>query len=186
MEKVYEDSSQKRGDEEENCRDHSSPRRCGRVSFVGYLSLMGGTQGFPRKLGSMSMARFSFGSEDLSELTVMHLMRPEVKMVNAFIVEYEGKGDAVVIVYVSLAEDEEQAQDLLDLMNEKIDPGDGYTYVEEMSLPWDGHPAVYYSEGHGAHHYIWAEGDKLYWIALSGLSLSRRLDFREESLSAFP
>ena len=156
------------------------------VSFVGYLSLMGDTQGFPRRLGFMSMARFSSGSEALSELTVMHLMSPEVKMVDAFIVEYEGKGDASAIVYVSLAEDEEQAQDLLDLMNVKIDPGDGYTYVEEMSLPGDGHPAVYYSEGHGAHHYIWAEGDRLYWIAVSGLSLTERLDFLEESLGKLP
>ena len=134
----------------------------------------------------MSMARFSSGSEALSELTIMHLMSPEVKMVDAFIVEYEGKGDAVAIVYVSIAEDEEQAQDLLDLMNEKIDPGDGYTYVREMRLPGDDHPAVYYSEGHGAVHYIWAEGDRLYWIALSGLSLTERLDFLEESLGTLP
>jgi len=156
------------------------------VSFAGYLSLTGGTHGFPRRLGSMSIARFSSGSEALSELNVMHLMSPEVKMVDAFIVEYEGREDAVAIVYVSLAEDEEQAQDLLDLMNEKIDPGDGYTYVREMTLPGNGHPAVYYSEGHGAHHYIWAEGDRLYWIALSGLSLTERLDFLEESLGTLP
>ena len=156
------------------------------VSFVGYLSLMGDTQGFPRKLGSMSMAQFSSGSEALSELTIMHLMSPEVKMVDAFIVEYEGKGDASAIVYVSIAEDEEQAQDLLDLMNIKIDPGDGYTYVREMSLPGDDHPAVYYSEGHGAHNYNWAKGDRLYWIALSDISLTERLDFLEESLGTLP
>ena len=154
--------------------------------FVRYLTFTGETQGFPRKLGSMSMAQFSSGSEALSELNVMHLMSPEVKMVDAFIVEYEGKEDASAIVYVSLAEDEEQAQDLLDLMNIKIDPGDGYTYVREMSLPGDDHPAVYYTEGHGAHHYIWAKGDRLYWIAVSDISLTERLDFLEESLGTLP
>ena len=89
------------------------------------------------------------------------------------------QGDASAIVYVSIEEDEEQAQDLLDLMNDKIDPSDGYTYVKEMNLIGDNHPAVYYTEGHGAHHYIWAKGDRLYWIALSGLSLTARLDFLE-------
>jgi hypothetical protein len=111
----------------------------------------------------------------------MHFMSPEVKMVDAFIVDYE-KGDASAIVYVSIEKDEEQAQHLLDLMNIKIDPSDGYTYVKEMKLIGDDHPAVYYTEGHGAHHYIWAKGDRLYWIALSGLSLTERLDFLKESL----
>ena len=67
-------------------------------------------------------------------------------------------------------------------MNIKIDPSDGYTYVKEMNLIGDDHPSVYFSEGHGAHHYIWAKGDRLYWIALSELSLTERLDFLEESL----
>ena len=133
----------------------------------------------------MTLAEFTSGASALSELTIMHLMSPEVKMVDAFIVEYE-KGDASAIVYVSIAEDDEQAQDLLDLMKEKIDPGDGYTYTREMSLPGDDHPAVYHTEGHGAHHYLWAEGDKVYWIAVQGLSLSARLDLLEESLGALP
>ena len=150
--------------------------------LVGYISLRGDTQGFPRKLDSMKMSQFASGSAALSELNIMHFMSPEVKMVDAYIVEYEGKGDASAIVYVSIEEDEEQAQDLLDLMNDKIDPSDGYTYVKEMNLIGDNHPAVYYTEGHGAHHYIWAKGDRLYWIALSGLSLTARLDFLEESL----
>ena len=156
------------------------------ASFVGYLTLTGDTQGYPRKLGSMTRTKFSSGSAALSELKIMHLMSPEVKMVDAFIVEYAGKGDVSAIVYVSIAEDEEQAQDLLDLMNIKIDPGDGYTYSKEMSLPGDGLPTVYYTEGHGAHHYLWAKGDKLYWIAVSGLSLTERLDFLGESLGTLP
>ena len=156
------------------------------VSIVGYLTLTGDTQGFPRRLGSMTMAEFSAGPGALSELNIMHFMSPEVKMVDAFIVEYEGKGDSSAIVYVSIEEDEEQAQDLLDLMNEKIDPGDGYTYVKEMKLTGDDHPAVYYTEGHGAHHYIWAKGDRLYWIALQGISLIIRLDFLDESLRVRP
>ncbi len=76
---------------------------------VGYVALRGDTQGFPRKLGSMSLSQFASGSAALSELNIMHFMSPEVKMVDAFIVEYAGKGDASAIVYVSLAEDEEQA-----------------------------------------------------------------------------
>ena len=156
------------------------------ASFAGYLTLTGDTQGYPRKLGSMTRTQFSSGSAALSELTVMHLMSPEVKMVDAFIVEYAGKGDASAIAYVSIAEDDEQAQDLLDLMNIKIDPGDGYTYTKEMRLPGDGLPTVYWTEGHGAHHYLWAKGDKLYWIAVSGLSLTERLDFLEESLGTLP
>jgi hypothetical protein len=156
------------------------------VSLMGYLSLTGDTQGFPRRLGSMSMAEFKTGTEALSELDIMHLRSPEVKMVDAFIVKYEGKEDDTAIVYVSIEEDDEQAQDLLDLMNEKIDPSDGYTYVKEMSLLGEGLPTVYYTEGHGAHHYLWAQGDRLYWIALSGLSLTDRLDFLEESLGVLP
>lgn len=153
---------------------------------IGFVYLTGDTQGYPRKLGSMTLTRFTSGASALSELTIMHSMSPEVKMVDAFIVDYTGKGDASAIVYVSIAEDEEQAQDLLDLMNEKIDPGDGYTYTREMRLPGDDHPAVYYTEGHGAHHYLWAEGDKVYWIAVQGLSQSMRLDFLDESLRALP
>ena len=152
------------------------------ILSVGYIALRGDTQGFPRKLGSMTLSQFASGSAALSELNIMHFMSPEVKMVDAYIVEYEGKGEVSAIVYVSIEEDEEQAQDLLDLMNEKIDPSDGYTYVKEMKLIGDDHPDVYYTEGHGAHHYIWAKGDRLYWIALTGLSLTERLDFLEESL----
>jgi hypothetical protein len=55
-----------------------------------------------------------------------------------------------------------------------------------MSLPGDDYPVVYFTEGHGAQHYLWAKGDKLYWIALKGLSLSMRLDFLEESLRTLP
>jgi len=152
--------------------------------LVGYIALRGDTQGYPRKLGSM--AKFTSGSAALSELNIMHLMSPEVKMVDAFIVDYEGKGDASAIVYVSIEEDEEQAQRLLDLMNIKIDPSDGYTYVKEMNLIGEDLPAVYYTEGHGAHHYLWKRGDKLYWIAVQGLSQSMRLDFLDESLRALP
>lgn len=71
-------------------------------------------------------------------------------------------------------------------MSIKIDPGEGYTYVKEMGLPGDDHPAVYYTGDHRVHYYLWAEGEKLYLIALQVLSLSRRLDFLEESLSAYP
>ena len=149
---------------------------------VGYIALSGDTQGFPRKLGSMTLSQFSSGSAALSELNIMHFMSPEVKMVDAFIVDYKGKGDASAIVYVSIEEDVEQAQHLLGLMNEKIDPSDGYTYVSEMRHIGDNHPTVFYTEGHGAHHYLWAKGDRLYWIALTGLSLTERLDFLEESL----
>jgi len=154
--------------------------------LVGYIALRGDTQGYPRKLGSMTLSQFTSGSAALSELNIMHLMSPEVKMVDAFIVDYEGKGDASAIVYVSIEEDEEQAQHLLDLMNIKIDPSDGDTYVKEMNLRGEDLPAVYYTEGHGAHHYIWKRGDKLYWIAVQGLSQSMRLDFLEESLRALP
>ena len=153
---------------------------------IGIVSLTGDTQGYPRKLGSMTLARFTSGASALSELTIMHLMSPEVKMVDAFIVDYEGKGDASAIVYVSIAEDEKQAQDLLDLMNEKIDPGDGYTYTREMRLPGDSLSTVYYTEGHGAHHYLWKKGDKLYWIADQGLSQTMRIDFLDESLRVLP
>ena len=154
--------------------------------FVGYLSLTGDTQGFPRKLGSMTMTNVKSETEALSEISIMHEMSPEVKMEEAFIVDYAGMGEASAIVYVSLAENEEQAQDLLDLMNSKIDPGDGYTYTREMSLPGDGLPTVYYTEGHGAYHYLWAEGDKLYWIALQGLSQSMRLEVLKESIRTLP
>jgi hypothetical protein len=71
-------------------------------------------------------------------------------------------------------------------MNEKIDPSDGYTYVKEMKLTDESHPTVFYTEGHGAHHYLWTQADRLYWIALSGLSLTDRLDFLEESLGILP
>lgn len=153
---------------------------------IGYIYLTGDTQGYPRKLGSMTLTKFTSGTSALSELSIMHFVSPEVKMVDAFIVEYAGKGDASAIVYVSLAENEEQAQELLDLMNFKIDPSDGYTYIREMKLADDDYPTVYYTEGHGAHHYLWAEGDKLYWIAVQGLSLTERLDFLEESLRTLP
>ncbi len=156
------------------------------ILFGGYLTLGENPQGYPRKLGSMIRSQFTSGTSALSELNIMHLMSPEVKMVDAFIVEYAGKEDTSAIVYVSIAEDEEQAQDLLDLMNIKIDPSDGYTYVKEMKLIGDDKQAVYFTEGHGAIHYIWAKGDKLYWIALSGLSLTARLDFLEESLGTLP
>ena len=154
--------------------------------FVGYLSLTGDTQGFPRKLGSMTLTNIKSETEALSEISIMHSMSPEVKMETAFIVDYAGTGEASAIIYVSLAEDEEQAQMLLDLMNSKIDPSDGYTYTREMTLPGDGLPTVYYTEGHGAYHYLWARGDKLYWIAVQGLSLSMRLDILEESLRTLP
>lgn len=134
---------------------------------------------FPRAVERRSEGTFS-------EISIMHRMSPEVKMEAAFIVDYAGTGEASAIIYVSLAEDEEQAQELLDLMNAKIDPGDGYAYTREMSLPGDGLPAVYYTEGHGAYHYLWAQGDKLYWIAVQGLSQSMRLDFLEESLRTLP
>jgi len=154
--------------------------------FVGYLSMAGDTQGFPRKLGAMTLTNVKVESEALSELSVMHELSPAVVMMDAFIVDYTGMGESSAIVYVSLHESEEQAQDLLDLMNSKIDPSDGYTYIREMNLPGDDQPPVYYTEGHGAVHYIWAKGEKLYWIALKGLSLSMRLDVLEESLRTLP
>ena len=154
--------------------------------FVGYLSLTGDAEGFPRKLGSMTLNNVKSETESLSEISIMHDMSPEVKMEEAFIVDYTGMGDTSAIVYVSLAENQEQAQDLLDLMNFKIDPSDGYTYTREMSLPGDDYPVVYFTEGHGAHHYLWAKGDKVYWIALQGLSQSMRLDFLKESIRTLP
>ena len=154
--------------------------------FVGYLSLAGITHGFPRKLGTMTLTNVESETEALSEISIMHGMSPEVKMEEAFIVDYAGPGETYAIVYVSLAENEKQAQEQLDLMNSKIDPSDEYTYTREMSHLGGDHPVVYFTEGHGAHHYLWAKGDKLYWIAVQGLSLSMRLDFLEESLSTLP
>lgn len=154
--------------------------------FIGYLSLAGNTLGFPRKLGSMTLTNIKSESESLSELSIMHEMSPAVVMNEAFIVDYAGMAETSAIVYVSSHESEEQAQELLDLMNSKIDPSDGYTYVREMNLPGDDHPTVYFTEGHGAYHYLWAKGEKLYWIALKGLSLTMRLDFLEESLETLP
>jgi hypothetical protein len=154
--------------------------------FVGYMSLTGDAQRFPRKLGSMTLTNVKYETEALSEISIMHEMSPEVQMEEAFIIDYVGMGEASAIVYVSLAENEEQAQDLLDLMNSKIDPSDGYTYTREMSLPGDNYPVVYFTEGHGAYHYLWAKGDKLYWIALKGLSQSMRLNFLKESIRTLP
>lgn len=136
---------------------------------------------FPEPLGGMKLTSQMVGPDAIESTRQLHGGSAKVQMTDAAILVYR-RGVAESTIWVSRAENEDDAANLMDAMNDAIDPGDGFSDPVIVSIPGARTMTVYYTYGYGSDHYYYLVGDSVYWIAVSGLPDEAQLDFIAEAI----
>ena len=131
----------------------------------------------PAYLGNVPLVDQTTGQEALSQMRVMH--GTEIGVIDGYIARYEGGGDRVT-VWVGQTEDPSAAQELLELMTQKIAMGNpSFRDLEQMSVNGKG---VYSVVGGGESHYYYRDGAIVIWVSVSA---SEPMQVLREALRTF-
>jgi hypothetical protein len=153
------------------------------VSLLTWTSL-NSDQGsaFPESMGGLKLIRETVGAEAIESTRQLHGGSSKVQMTDAAILVYR-RGVAESTIWVSMTENAEDAQGLMDDMNDAIDPGDGFSDPVVVGINGAESVMVYYTHGYGSDHYYYIVGDSVYWVSVSGLPDEARLDLVAEAIS---
>ena len=116
------------------------------------------------------------GPDAIEATRKLHGDSVKVQMKDAAVLRYRG-GGAEATIWVSRTENNEQASSLMESMNDAIDPGDGFTSPVIVSVPRAESRTVYYVYGYESDHYYYLNEERVYWIAVTGLSVKTQLEF---------
>ena len=129
----------------------------------------------PRRAAGLALSRETYGAAAIQEINQLHNLA--FPLVTGAVGEF-GAGPSVVL-WVSGAEDENAAAQLLADMREKIDLG--RSPFKSLGENLDGARVVYLLEGLGQRHYYFQSGNLLVWLAadrgLAEEALAEALDF---------
>ncbi len=153
------------------------------VSLLTWTSLSS-DQGsaFPESLGGLKMTSQTVGAEAIESTRQLHGGSSKVQMTDAAILVYR-RGVAESTIWVSRTENGEDAQGLMDAMNDAIDPGDGFSDPVVVNIKGAESVVVYYTHGYGSDHYYYLLGDSVYWVAVSGLPDEAQHDFVSDAIN---
>lgn len=112
-------------------------------------------------LGANKMQEQS-GPSAIEAITQMH--KTEIDVLNAYIITY-AKSDAQITLWLSISPNEEEAEYLFRVMDEKVPDSQVFTGREPITL---GGRDVIKVNGMGQEHFYWQEGTINYWVAIQG------------------
>lgn len=142
----------------------------------------GKTDEFPPQLGDLTLSHVEGGEKAMKSTEQLHDFSPALKMKDAYIIDYRGAEAESVRIWISRAEDHDEAYQLFQSMTRAIDPGDGFTSPEIVTLTKIQYPLVYHVEGFGSHHYYYAKKNSVYWLAFTEIPFWKQIDLVEDAI----
>ncbi len=121
---------------------------------------------FPKKLGDMSIVLYEEGKPAVSAVQRLH-GGIDMHLKNAYIADYEGSSGNKAKFWVSKSENSHVAKALLAAMTGRVGKTGMFSEPVHSNI---GNLTVYYVAGLGKYHYIWTEGDRVFWLQINNPS----------------
>lgn len=132
------------------------------IGVITTFILLDGEELFPEKLGDMELKLHREGDVAVNEIKNSHSAKDKVNPEEAHVARYRSSAGNRATVYVTKAETNERAVELVENMNK----GMGGMFSLPETLEING-MKVYYTEGGGEYHYYYPKDALVVWIALS-------------------
>lgn len=140
------------------------------------------SSGFPQELGGLTMSGVETGDSASESIGQLHGFSSRLKITDAYVIGYSGENGESVTIWITRAEDHEQAYQQVQYMTDAIDLGDGFTDPDRVNLDNIPTPAVYYVEGFGSQHYYYVKKNSVYWISITNILMGRQMEIVEQVL----
>ena len=142
------------------------------VAVLSFLIWKGSSgSSVPRRLAGLNLVKLTEGEEAKAAINQLH--GTSIKIKDGYIAMYGGAGGRAML-WVSESQDETEAQQLLDLMTEKI--RDGTQFFTNFRSYSAGKFRIYSVEGGGQTHFYYGISNKTVWVAADPPIADQALD----------
>lgn len=129
-----------------------------------------GELNFPGDLQGFQLIQFVEGEAALADMVQLHGGVP-IEAENGYIATYGNNSESFVL-WITVSKNEEEAEYLLDIMDEKIPDSPVFTNRQEFETP---NNTYYYVSGAGMENFYWYDENRVYWAGIQSENIMETL-----------